>query len=241
VDLVLLDLGGRRLGATVGEQSVGFVVGGQLIIAYKNVCFEPPLGVAGLRSAGRSWWSYKRDTARCLPIFLAVALDELTPSQAVMQQMADILGRSLCACDAADNDFPILNPTEYNRLGEIRFMEVKREIALGFIRQHPMQFVRLSIHRFFRFWGAPERWVWLALSPLAWVGMVLALWRKRWESAPYALVILIFPLVYYVTHVFGTFRHPIEPVELILASYAMVSAVSTVGPRLFRRRVSETS
>jgi Dolichyl-phosphate-mannose-protein mannosyltransferase len=138
-----------------------------------------------------------------------------------------------------DNDFPVLNPAEYNRLGEIRFMEGKREIALNFIRRHPGQFIRLSIYRFFRFWGAPEKTVWLPLGLLAWLGMVLALLRKQWNAVPYAIVILVFPLVYYVTHVFGTFRHPIEPAELILASYAMVSAVTAVGTRLFRRGVSE--
>jgi 4-amino-4-deoxy-L-arabinose transferase-like glycosyltransferase len=139
-----------------------------------------------------------------------------------------------------DNDFPILNPTEYNRLGEIRFMEAKRQIALEFIRQRPGEFLRLSARRCFRFWSAPEESAWLALSLLAWVGLVLALWRKRWEAVPYAVVVLVFPLVYYVTHVFSTFRHPAEPVIVPLAAYAMVTAVAAIGT-LFRGRLGDTS
>jgi hypothetical protein len=140
-----------------------------------------------------------------------------------------------------DNDFPILNPAEYNRLGEIRFMEAKRQIALDFIRRHPAQFLQFSAKRCFRFWSAPEESAWPAVSLLAWVGMILALWRKGIEAVPYAVVILIFPLVYYITHVFSTFRHPIEPVILLLAVYAIVTAAAALGASLFRSRSGHTS
>jgi 4-amino-4-deoxy-L-arabinose transferase-like glycosyltransferase len=133
-----------------------------------------------------------------------------------------------------DSDFPILDPTEYNRLGEIRFMEVKREIALEFIRQHPGQFARLSAERFFRFWTAPEKSAWLPLSLLAWMGMALALQCKRWQAVPFAIVVLVFPIVYYVTHVFSTYRHPAEPMILLLAAYAVASALTAIGTRLLR-------
>jgi hypothetical protein len=138
-----------------------------------------------------------------------------------------------------DSDFPVLNPDEYNRLGEIHFMEAKRQIALEFIRRHPAQFLRFSARRYFRFWSTPEESAWLAVSLLAWIGMVLALWRKGVEAVPYAVVILIFPLVYYITHVFSTFRHPVEPVILLLAAYAVVSAFTATGARLFRSGLSQ--
>jgi 4-amino-4-deoxy-L-arabinose transferase-like glycosyltransferase len=135
-----------------------------------------------------------------------------------------------------DSDFPLLNPTEYNRLGEIRFMEVKRDIALEFIGRNPGTFLRLSVRHFFQFWSLPEKSAWLALSLVAWMGMVLALQREGLDAVPYALTMLIFPLVYYITHVFSTYRHPIEPVILLLATYAVVSTLETVGTRLFRSR-----
>jgi 4-amino-4-deoxy-L-arabinose transferase-like glycosyltransferase len=140
-----------------------------------------------------------------------------------------------------DRDFPLLNPAEYNRLGEVGFMESKRQIALEFIRQRPGEFLRFSAERCFRFWSAPEKSLWLPLSFLAWMGMVLALSRKRLEAVPYAVVILCFPLVYYATHVFSTYRHPAEPVILLLAAYAIVSAVAAIGARLFRSSLSDPS
>lgn len=131
-----------------------------------------------------------------------------------------------------DNAFPLLNPSEYNRLGEIPFMEAKRDIALEFIGRHPGTFLRLSVQHCFQFWSLPEKSAWLGLSLLAWMGMVLALRRKGLDAVPYALVILIFPLVFYITHVFSTYRHPIESVILLLATYAMVAIGEMVGKRL---------
>jgi 4-amino-4-deoxy-L-arabinose transferase-like glycosyltransferase len=148
------------------------------------------------------------------------------------------LGNHVRVTHVFDSDFPILDPSEYNRLGEIRFMDAKRDIALEFIGRNPGTFLRLSARHFFQFWSAPEKSAWLGLSLLAWLGMVLALRRKGLEAVPYALVVLIFPLVYYITHVFSTYRHPIEPVIVLLAAYSMVSILEIVGTRSFRNHKS---
>ncbi|HLW89565.1 MAG TPA: glycosyltransferase family 39 protein [Terriglobales bacterium] len=124
-----------------------------------------------------------------------------------------------------DNDFPILDPSEYNRLGEIRFMESKRNVALQFIGQHPAEFLRLSAWRFLRYWTAPDPMVWSWVSLAAWGGMILGLRRKGLEAIPYAIVLLIFPLIYYITHTFNSYRHPTEPVMLLMAAYACVSVL----------------
>ena len=125
-----------------------------------------------------------------------------------------------------DSDFPILNPGEYNRLGEIAFMDSKRDIALEFIAQHPGDFFRLSAHRFLRYWTAPDPLIWALLSLLAWIGMILALQRQGFEAIPYAVVMIVFPLVYYVTHTFNSYRHPTEPEMFVLAASAVVSCLS---------------
>ncbi len=137
-----------------------------------------------------------------------------------------------------DRDFPILDPTEYNRMGEIRFMEAKRQIALQFIRQHPKEFLRLSARRAYRYWSAPDPFFWLPLSALAWTGMLLALWRNGLDAVPYAIVMLVFPVVYYVTHTYNPYRHPMEPVMLLLAAYATVTLVEAAGGRLRRWNAS---
>jgi len=134
-----------------------------------------------------------------------------------------------------DTDFPILNPAEYNRLGELRFMDEKREIALRFIGQHPGQFLKLAADRFFRYWTAPDLALWLPVSVLAWTGMILALRRKGFQALPYVIVFLIFPLIYYTTHTFATYRHPMEPVLLLLASYAAIQAIGRFGAEGIRK------
>jgi 4-amino-4-deoxy-L-arabinose transferase-like glycosyltransferase len=131
-----------------------------------------------------------------------------------------------------DNDFPILDPSEYNRLGEIGFMESKRDIALEFIGKHPAEFLRLSARRCLRYWTAPDPVVWSFVSLMAWGGIILALRRKGLEAIPYAIVLLMFPLIYYITHTFNSYRHPIEPVMFLLAAYAGVSLLVSLGRTL---------
>ncbi|HXX28303.1 MAG TPA: glycosyltransferase family 39 protein [Terriglobales bacterium] len=137
--------------------------------------------------------------------------------------------------------FPLSNPAEYNRLGEIPFMEAKRQAALEFIRRHPQQFGRLLIRRARLFWIEPEGSAWQWISPLAWLGVLLAVWRKGIEAMPYLVVLLIFPLVYYLTHTFPTYRHPIEPVMLLLAAYATLSLGDIVGTVLSRNPLGNSS
>jgi len=125
-------------------------------------------------------------------------------------------------------EFPLIDPSEYNRMGEIAFMESKRALALAFIGRNPGLFSQLCAHRAWKFWTTPEYSAWPLLSALAWLGGALALWRKRLAAVPYVTVLLIFPLVYYITHTFPTYRHPIEPVILLLAAYAVTEAVQTL-------------
>jgi Dolichyl-phosphate-mannose-protein mannosyltransferase len=137
--------------------------------------------------------------------------------------------------------FPLSDPAEYNRLGEIQFMEAKRQAALEFIRRHPQQFGRLLIRRARLFWTEPEGSAWPWISLLAWLGVLLMVWHKGIEAMPYLVALLIFPLVYYLTHTFPTYRHPIEPVMLLLAAYATVSLGEIVGTLLSRNPLNNGS
>ncbi|MCU1297954.1 MAG: hypothetical protein JWO91_2232 [Acidobacteriaceae bacterium] len=124
--------------------------------------------------------------------------------------------------------FPLHDPTEYNRVGELRFMENKRDVALKFIRKHPGKFLQLTAERSFSFWTTPTLSVWLPISILAWLGAAFALKRKGLEGMPFCTVMVIFPLIYYITHTWPTYRHPIEPVVILLMIYAAINAVQAV-------------
>jgi 4-amino-4-deoxy-L-arabinose transferase-like glycosyltransferase len=138
-------------------------------------------------------------------------------------------------------DFPLSDPTEYNRLGEIGFMDSRRQMALNFIRQHPREYLQMVATRCFKYWTEPLGTSWLPLSLLAWLGMCLAVRRKGFEAALYPVVLVVFPLVYYITHTFPTYRHPIETVILLLAAHAVVRVAQALARKLVRSEPGSTS
>jgi 4-amino-4-deoxy-L-arabinose transferase-like glycosyltransferase len=145
------------------------------------------------------------------------------------------LGNHEGAPNGLQNDFPLLDPSEYNRLGEIKFMEAKEHIGFQFARTHPGYFLKLCLMRIHLFWTDPKPSPWWLISVLAWVGGFLALCRKGLVALPFLAVLLIFPIVYYVTHSFPTYRFPIEPLMLILAAYTVVTFTQITFQRLVGR------
>jgi 4-amino-4-deoxy-L-arabinose transferase-like glycosyltransferase len=141
----------------------------------------------------------------------------------------DNFGLELWVGNGHDTDFSILNVAEFNQLGEIPFMEAKRDRALHFIRTHPAGFMRAMAWRSLRYWTAPEGSAWPWISLLSWAGLFLALEREQLDAAPFAIVMVVFPIVYYVTHSHVTYRYPIEPEILLLAAYTVVRLAEAVG------------
>lgn len=126
-------------------------------------------------------------------------------------------------------DFPLYDPTEYNRLGEISFMESRGRIARDFIVQHPRQFAVLFSQRLIDFWIEPTNTLWWFVSSIAWLGLILSLWRSRLEALPEALTLVVFPIIYYITHTWSTYRNPIEPMMLLLCGYVVIQLFNTIG------------
>lgn len=122
----------------------------------------------------------------------------------------------------------------YLRMGETGFMDEERRKALAFIRSHPREEMWLIEQRFVDFWmgtahpfdtfrQADSLWLWLILvgnylAPFCALSGVMALIATKNEFAiPLVSVPLIFPLLYYVTHTSLRYRHPIDPIVLLLA------------------------
>jgi hypothetical protein len=64
------------------------------------------------------------------------------------------------------------------------------------------------------------------VSVLAFVGLFLA-FRNGNPAVPlFAITLIVFPLVYYVTHPTPRYRHPIEPAMVLLAAYAITELLS---------------
>jgi 4-amino-4-deoxy-L-arabinose transferase-like glycosyltransferase len=140
---------------------------------------------------------------------------------------------------------PSLNSTEeeeYNRVGELRYMSEKCQQSLEFIRKHPSWFARVTlrriVHTWTGFWSLPAHGPFqepldpeepfdplnvafcTTLTALVVMGLYLASRRCLAGAWPYLLVLLAFPVVYYVTNTDPRYRHPIDPEMVVLAAYA---------------------
>jgi hypothetical protein len=133
---------------------------------------------------------------------------------------------------------------EFQRLGEIRFMDAKEKEALEWIRTHPGDFVRNSFDRVSDTWLAFDEPVWqvrLMHTKMQWLyllstiysavtfaGAFLAARRRNEYAALFGTALVVFPAIYYVTHSSLRYRYPIEPVMALMTAYALVSLVSAI-------------
>jgi 4-amino-4-deoxy-L-arabinose transferase-like glycosyltransferase len=137
----------------------------------------------------------------------------------------------------------------FQELGEIRFMDEKKQELLQFVRQHPGKLAWFTLERVWYFWAAPPQaaivagydlWIarhveFLLAALFAFAGLILTLVRKNhygWLLGPF---LLIYPLPYYLVNPFPRYKHPIEPVMLMLIIYLLWEAKGVeLGGRSFR-------
>ena len=131
---------------------------------------------------------------------------------------------------------------KYARMTEIPYMQEKQQEAIRFIRTNPLDTLDFTLHRFSNCWlGMDESpagiWNHLPLQTklivlgsclfplLSLLGLLFAHREQNEAALPLALVMLFFPLVFYITHASTRYRHPMDPVMLVLAVYGLVSAL----------------
>jgi hypothetical protein len=123
---------------------------------------------------------------------------------------------------------------EFVRLGEIPYMQEKRRQALDFISQHPGEYFVMCLRRFVYMWTAfwnldPNNleiefhnpanvYLTVSLTVVMLIGLWQALRTAREAALPYLLLLLFYPLVFYLTHPEIRYRHVIEPEMIILAA-----------------------
>ncbi|HXB62145.1 MAG TPA: glycosyltransferase family 39 protein [Acidobacteriaceae bacterium] len=135
------------------------------------------------------------------------------------------------AAHPATNDYEM---QLYQSQGEIAYLAGKHVLAVEFVRQHPGYFVAVCLRRVFRFWTG----VW-SFSPSYLRDQILDVpnfffctcitffmlrgIRRWWRVAPddvmpYLIVVLLFPITYYLSHASMDYRQPIESQIVILAA-----------------------
>jgi hypothetical protein len=125
----------------------------------------------------------------------------------------------------------------YQQMGEIAYSQHRGTLASEWIRSNPSSFAGLSLKRVYYFWaGVPHsavdspitefaRGLNYAFASLAGLlGLFLALRRHVVGSWLFAMAFLTVPLTYYIVAAHARFRHPIEPLILILSVFLFQSA-----------------
>jgi len=129
----------------------------------------------------------------------------------------------------------------YFHMGEMAFMDEEKRKALAFIRAYPGIEVKLIAARFVAFWtGLMNPWqafmspestplvrMLLICSTVSALGALLGIVALLWTRSPYQFPLAAYPAVYpwlyYITHSNLRYRHPIDPVVLLLVAIAIGS------------------
>jgi 4-amino-4-deoxy-L-arabinose transferase-like glycosyltransferase len=128
----------------------------------------------------------------------------------------------------------------YIHMGETAFMQDKWGKAIAFIETHPRLEIILCGRRFVATWTGMEKPIEgfrdadspllrlvLISNTLAAIGGlcgIVVLFQKREPYAfPLAAGPIVFPVIYYMTHTSLRYRHPIDPVVLLLAAIAVAA------------------
>jgi hypothetical protein len=117
---------------------------------------------------------------------------------------------------------PVGKSMLYQQEGELRFVAGLKQGALNFVRSNPSVFIRMTRKRTVSFWTQPSylRPYPLLLLLVSMGGIVQASRRrKRWLG--FASVLLLYPLIYYITYTFARYRYPIEPLMYALGGYSI--------------------
>lgn len=132
---------------------------------------------------------------------------------------------------------PVINKRvfeEYRELGEIAFNKAKGDKAMGWARTHPSDFFKLTMKRVADFWDGRELeyeplddpwrpWMVMVESALALFGLLRAALRKIPNLGPIALLLLFYPMPYYIVYTNPRYRHAIEPLMVVLIGYLLVT------------------
>lgn len=123
----------------------------------------------------------------------------------------------------------------YARMGEVRYVRMRGELAREYIRAHPGHFVKDCLKRVYFFWfGVPSVSAWSVEIPrrlnfgfvtlAGLMGLGLALRRGVPGAGMMGWAFLLLPVSYYLVTAGARFRHPLEPLMVVFGVYLFQSA-----------------
>jgi Dolichyl-phosphate-mannose-protein mannosyltransferase len=125
----------------------------------------------------------------------------------------------------------------YTAMGEMAYVRERGEWAREYILSHPGRFLELSLERVYWFWmnlphpledhpfsEAVREVSFGFLSVTGCLGLLLAIRRRVTGAWLFAAAFMLIPVTYYFVTVGARFRHPLEPLLVILSVYLFASA-----------------
>ncbi len=149
---------------------------------------------------------------------------------------------------------PIYNADErehYIALGEIAYMQEKKDAAIEYMTEHPGREAQLVSGRFVSIWsgGTPypikdfaESSSWwfryvvafnLLAAAGAFCGIAILLRKRSIFAFPLAVFPVIYPLAFYLTLALPRYRLPIDPVVMLLSAISLQQLISRIHRRAF--------
>src|ERR1700676_2384113 len=129
--------------------------------------------------------------------------------------------------------------SEYERAGEMAYMDHKLQQAKDYIRSHPAWFVWMTLRRIVYMWTGywsfdraylkdepldpPNIFVNTTMTILGLLGLRRVFQRDAALGVRFAIVLLFFPLTYYISHPETYYFRPVDPLIVILAAVALTS------------------
>jgi len=124
--------------------------------------------------------------------------------------------------------------SEYERVGEMAYMDHKLRQATAYIRSHPAWFAWMTLRRMVYMWTGywsldrnylrdepldpPNILVNTTLTVLGFIGLGRLYKRDSSLATRFAIVLLFFPLTYYITHPETYYLRPVDPLIVVLAA-----------------------
>jgi hypothetical protein len=132
---------------------------------------------------------------------------------------------------------------KYKQMGEIAYMAEKQRVAFAFMRTHPADTLNHIFRRFVENWLAltdSPADIWggtplhvkafivqnFLLSLFTFLGTLFAYRTNPGKAFPFAMVVLVFPLVFYLTHSSLRYRFPMDPIMMVLSVYGVYYPIS---------------